>query len=84
MILAIEFAQGNLLWAEAFSDRLLWRFLMAAQPVFAFGVSVGVFASALVHRRIDGAIVSATVVIWISNAICIVELGVLVFLGGGT
>lgn len=84
VIIAIEFAQGNLIWAEAFSDRWLWRFLLAAQPVFAIGVSVGAFATALVHRRIDGAILTTAVVIWISNALSVAELGVVAFLGGGT
>jgi hypothetical protein len=77
------FAQGNLIWAEAFSDKALWRFVLAAQPIVGIGVSVGAVGVALFRRRIRRGLLVAAIVVWVSNAISIATTVFLVVVSGG-
>jgi hypothetical protein len=83
IIVAGVFAHGDLIWAEAFPDRSVWRFVLASQPIFGMGLAIGALAVELFHRRLGRALGLATLVIWVSNAVSFAVIGFLTVITGG-
>jgi hypothetical protein len=82
-LLAGAFANGNLIWAQAFSDRNIWRYALAGQPIFGLGLAAGILAAELLHRRAARALGLTALVIWASNALSVGVIGFLVVVSGG-
>jgi hypothetical protein len=82
-LLAGTFANGNLIWAQAFSDRNIWRYALAGQPIFGLGLAAGILAAELLHRRAARALGLTALVIWASNALSVGVIGFLVVVSGG-
>ena len=78
VLLAAAFAHGNLIWAQAFSDRSIWRYALAGQPIFGLGLAVGILAAELFHRRAGRALGLTALVVWASNALSFGAIGFLV------
>jgi hypothetical protein len=80
---ASAFAHGDLIWAGAFSDRGLWRYMLASQPIFGLGLGFGVLVVETLHRRPMRALGGAALVIWSSNALSFGVIGFLTVVTGG-